>query len=208
MRSLLFVCNHNAGRSQMAHAFAERLAPDDLRVTSAGTAPARRVWPAVVEAMREIGLDLTARTPTRLIPEMQFRADWAVTLGCGEVCPYVPAAVEAWDVSDPAGQPLERVREIRDEVERRVEELLSERLELIRSDRTAHEVRLARLLPALVTEFDGSRDPAEIRSCADLVLETFSTAEVRTYVPVLAERRTRACLRAEGCDPWLSGAPS
>ena len=143
MRYVLFVCNHNAGRSQMAQAFFERLAPDDFRAESAGAEPAQAVWPEVVEAMREVGIDLTAE-PKKLTTEMQLHADWAVTMGCGDACPFVPTVVEDWDLPDPAGRPIEDVREIRDEIERRVEELITDRAEQIRADRTAHESRLAR----------------------------------------------------------------
>src|ERR1700688_2733675 len=97
IRYVLFVCNHNAGRSQMAQAFFERYGPQDVRAESAGTEPASEVWPSVVEAMREVGLDLAERKPKRLTLEMQLHADWAVTMGCGNACPYVATKVEAWD---------------------------------------------------------------------------------------------------------------
>ncbi len=90
MRYVLFVCNHNAGRSQMAQAFFERHAPADVRAESAGTAPATEIWPVVVEAMREVGVDIAGRKPKKLLREMQLHADWAVTMGCGDACPYVP----------------------------------------------------------------------------------------------------------------------
>src|ERR1035441_708301 len=104
IRYLLFVCNHNAGRSQMAQAFFERYGPPEVRAESAGTEPASEVWPAVVEAMREVDLDLAGRKPKRLTLEMQLHADWAVTMGCGDACPYVATKVEAWDIPDPADQ--------------------------------------------------------------------------------------------------------
>src|SRR5947207_1265079 len=81
---------------------------------SAGTAPAQRVWPVVVEAMREVGIDLGGVRPKKLLREMQLHADWAVTMGCGDACPYVPTMVEAWDIPDPAGLALNEVRAIRD----------------------------------------------------------------------------------------------
>ncbi|HTU80073.1 MAG TPA: arsenate reductase ArsC [Solirubrobacteraceae bacterium] len=124
-RRVLFVCNHNAGRSQMAHAFFERDCPDGVRAESAGTQPAGAIWPPVVQVMREIGLDLSGRTPKRLTAEMQRRADLAVTMGCRDACPYVPCIVEEWDVPDPAGKPLEEVRAIRQQIRQRVRELIA-----------------------------------------------------------------------------------
>jgi arsenate reductase len=199
MKYVLFVCNHNAGRSQMAQAFFERHAPPDVRAESAGTTPARQVWPEVVEAMAEVGIDLSQRRPKRLLREMQLHADWAVTMGCGDACPYVPTTVEAWDIPDPAGRPLEDVRVIRDTIETRVRGLVEERLDAIRSDPTAHQLRLARLLPALVKQFDGVRTPDEIRACADAVLSDYATAPVRSFAMTLAHRHTVECLREEHC---------
>jgi arsenate reductase len=133
MRYVLFVCTHNAGRSQMAQAFFKRHAPDDVRAESAGQQPAKRVWPEVVQVMREVGIDLSERRPQKLTVEMQLRADWAITLACGATCPYVPATVEDWDIPDPAGQPIEQVRATRDAVEARVKVLIDQRLDVIRS---------------------------------------------------------------------------
>jgi protein-tyrosine-phosphatase len=124
MRTVLFVCHHNAGRSQMAAAFFERAARGGWRAVSAGSTPTERVWPLVVDAMREVGVDLADRRPQLLTRVIQDTADVAVTMGCGDACPYVRGPVEAWDVPDPAGVPLERVREIRDELERRVGDLV------------------------------------------------------------------------------------
>lgn len=201
MKYVLFVCNHNAGRSQMAQALFDRHAPDDVRAESAGSAPAKQLWPNVVEAMRELGVDLSGRRPKKLTVEMQLHADWAVTMGCGDACPYVPTRVEDWDIPDPADQPLDVVRGIRDEIERRVEELISARLPDIRSDSTAHELRLARLLPDLAREFHGQRTDQEIRACADLILADYQEAPVRSFVMTIAHKRTRQCLAAERCDP-------
>jgi protein-tyrosine-phosphatase len=120
VKYVLFICTHNAGRSQMAQAFFERHAPADMRAESAGSEPRREgFWPAVVEAMAEVGFDLSNRRPKKLSVEMQLHADWAVTLACGAPCPYVPATVEDWDIPDPAGRPLEEVRAIRDTIEAR-----------------------------------------------------------------------------------------
>lgn len=139
MRYVLFVCTHNAGRSQMAEAFFERHAPLDISAESAGSQPAREVWPEVVEVMREVDIELAGRRPKKLTTEMQLHADWAVTMGCGDICPYVPTMVEDWDVPDPAGLPIEEVRAIRDEIEARVRDLADERLHAIRTDPTAHQ---------------------------------------------------------------------
>ena len=120
MKYVLFVCTHNAGRSQMAQALFERYAPERLSGESAGSDPARQVWPEVVEVMREIGIDLSGNKPKRLTVEMQLHADWAVTMGCGDVCPYVPTRVDDWDIPDPAGRPIDEVREIRDLIDERI----------------------------------------------------------------------------------------
>lgn len=126
---VLFVCVRNAGRSQMAAALMEDLAGDRVRVRSAGTQPAGEVHPAVVEAMREVGIDLAERKPTRLLEKSLREADVVVTMGCGDQCPYVPGTrYEDWDLPDPAGRRPEEVRGIRDEIRRRVEALL-ERLD-------------------------------------------------------------------------------
>jgi arsenate reductase len=201
MKYVLFVCNHNAGRSQMAHAFFTRHAPADVRAESAGSAPAKEVWPEVAEVMAEVGIDLSGRRPKRLMVEMQLHADWAVTMGCGDACPYVPTRVEDWDIQDPAHQPIEVVREIRDDVERRVRELIDVRLDAIRSDRTGHQLRLVKLLPSLIPEFEDVRTPEEIRACADTILADYDDAPVRSFVLPIVQKRARKCLRAEVCDP-------
>ena len=200
MKYVLFVCNHNAGRSQMAQAFFERHAPGDIRAESAGSTPAREVWPTVVEAMAEVGLDLSGRKPKRLLREMQLHADWAVTMGCGDACPYVPTTVEVWDIPDPADRPLEEVRVIRDTIEAQVRELVEQRLDAIRSDRTAHQLRLQHLLPPLAKEFEAVRSAGEIRACADAILDRYDDVEVRSHIITLAHRQTRECLRQQHCD--------
>ncbi len=200
MKFVLFVCNHNAGRSQMAEAFFERFGPDDVRARSAGSSPATALWPTVIEAMAEVGLDLSERRPRKLLREMQLQADWAVTMGCGDVCPYVPTTVEAWDIPDPAGLPLTEVRTIRDEIERRVRELATTKIDQIRSDPTAHRWRLRNLLPKLAEEFEGVHTPEEIRACADVILSRYDDQPIRSFALVLAERRARECLRSETCD--------
>jgi arsenate reductase len=200
LRYVLFVCNHNAGRSQMAQAFLERYGPDDVRAESAGTEPSREIWPPVVEVMREVGVDLERRKPEKLTLEMQLHADWAITMGCGDACPYVASTVEAWDIPDPAGRPIEQVRAIREGIEARIKELIADRLDAIRTDRTAHELRLTRLLPALAREFGDTKPADEIRACADAVLERFDGARVRSHIMTLAHRQTRECLRRDTCD--------
>jgi protein-tyrosine-phosphatase len=125
--SVLFVCVHNAGRSQMAAGFLTHLAGDDVEVRSAGTAPADAVNPAVVEAMREVGVDLSAETPKVLTAEAVQTSDYVITMGCGDECPFFPGRTYLdWVLADPAGQGVEAVRPIRDEVRRRVEGLLEQ----------------------------------------------------------------------------------
>jgi arsenate reductase len=199
VKYVLFVCTHNAGRSQMAQAFFERYAPDDVRAESAGQEPAAAPWPEVVEAMSEVGIDISKRRPKKLDLEMQLHADWAVTLACSGTCPYVPGVVEEWDVDDPHGKPMDEVRAIRDEIERRVVELVENKLDAIRHDSTSHQLRLQRLLPQLVDEFEGVREPEQIRACADKVLENYGEAPVRSFVLTLAYREARDCLREEEC---------
>jgi protein-tyrosine-phosphatase len=200
MKRVLFVCNHNAGRSQIAQAFFDRHAPDDIRAESAGTSPARRVWPEVVEAMAEVGIDLSRRRPTRLTREMQLHADWAATMGCGDACPFVPTTVESWDIPDPAGRPIADVRAIRDGIEARVRDLVDHRIGAIRADRTAHQLRLQALLRQLGDEFCDTHEAEDIRACADAVLSKFDDAPIRSHVQTLAYRQTRDCLRRESCD--------
>ena len=204
MKYVLFVCTHNAGRSQMAQALFERHAPPDIRAESAGQEPAKQVWPEVVEAMREIGVVLSERRPQKLTVEMQLHADWAITLACGAQCPFVPSTVEDWDIPDPAGKSVEEVRAILKVVEARVKELIEHRLDAIRADHTAHQMRLARLLPDLVKEFSGVRSDGEIRACADAILADYSDVPVRSFVMTIAHRRTRECLAAEQCDALVT----
>jgi protein-tyrosine-phosphatase len=199
MKYVLFVCTHNAGRSQIAQAFFDRDAPSDIRAESAGEEPAAAIWPNVVEAMREVGIDISHRRPKKLDLEMQLHADWAITLHCKASCPFVLSQVEDWEVDDPAGQPLERVREIRDEVEHRVRDFVETRLGDVRSDETAHRLRLQKLIPSLVEEFGDEKPAEEIRACADAVLAEFADVPVRSFVLTLAHRRARECLRDGSC---------
>ncbi|WP_030871187.1 arsenate reductase ArsC [Streptomyces sp. NRRL S-37] len=125
--SVLFVCVHNAGRSQMAAAFLTHLGADRVQVRSAGSAPADTVNPAVVEAMKEAGIDISAETPKVLTTEAVRDSDVVITMGCGDACPYFPGKRYLdWQLEDPAGQGVAAVRPIRDEIERRVRGLLTE----------------------------------------------------------------------------------
>jgi arsenate reductase len=127
MARVLFVCLHNAGRSQMSEALFRRAAEGPHEARSAGTTPADRVHPEVVEAMDELGIDLGGRTPRRLAREDAEWADVVVTMGCGDECPYIPGKRYVdWDLEDPKGQSLEAVRETRDEIGRRVRALVAE----------------------------------------------------------------------------------
>jgi arsenate reductase len=127
MARVLFVCLHNAGRSQMSKALFERAAAGRHQADSAGTTPAERVHPEVVEAMAELGVDLSEARPRRLERDMAEWADVVVTMGCGDECPYVPGKRYLdWDLPDPKGLPLEEVRAIRDEIAGRVEALADE----------------------------------------------------------------------------------
>jgi arsenate reductase len=128
MKKVVFACVHNAGRSQMAAAFFNRLA-DHRRAyaVSAGTEPAERVHLEVVTVMHEAGIDLAGAEPRRLTEELAKDTDLLITMGCGEACPFVPRArLEDWPVEDPKGRPIERIREIRDEIRRRVARLVVE----------------------------------------------------------------------------------
>jgi arsenate reductase (thioredoxin) len=195
MKYVLFVCTQNAGRSQMAQAFFEKHGPADVRAESAGAEPAEEVHPMVVEAMREVGIELGGRRPKKLTLEMQLHADWAITLACGAKCPYVPSVVEDWDVGDPAGQPIEEVRRIRDDIRDRVDDLATNRIESIREDRRQHMMRMARLVPGLVDEFRGRLTDEEIRSIADEILDSYDDVPVRSFVMTLANRKAREMLR-------------
>lgn len=146
MASVLFVCLQNAGRSQMSAALFELVAEGRHRALSAGTTPAERVHPEVVEAMREIGLDLAGRTPKLLTRELAEQADVVVTMGCGDACPYIPGKRYIdWELPDPSGRPMPHVRATRDEIERLVQALVSELdatdLAVRRNSSVAHSTR-------------------------------------------------------------------
>ena len=127
MARVLFVCLHNAGRSQMSAALLEREAQGRHEADSAGTTPAERVHPEVVDVMRELGIDLSGHTPRKLTTEAAERADVVVTMGCGDECPYIPGKRYLdWELDDPKGQPLADVRRTRDQIASRVRALMEE----------------------------------------------------------------------------------
>jgi len=130
MKTILFVCVHNSGRSQMAEAFFNQLAKGKAQALSAGTQPADKVNPLVVEAMKEIGIDISGNKPKALTIEMVEKADRMITMGCGAeagaVCPASFIETEDWALEDPKGKSLEQVRKIREEIKKRVTRLLSE----------------------------------------------------------------------------------
>jgi arsenate reductase (thioredoxin) len=126
MPEVLFVCVHNAGRSQMAAALLEREAPGRVRVISAGSEPADELNPAVVEAMREVGIDISAERPKKLEDGMVRESDVVITMGCGDACPVYPGKrYEDWDLENPSGKDLATVRRIRDQIRDRVERLVT-----------------------------------------------------------------------------------
>ena len=134
MAKVLFVCLHNAGRSQMSKALFDRLAGDGHTAQSSGTQPGERVHPEVVEVLKEIGIDISDEVPKKLTQEQAEWADVVVTMGCGDDCPYIPGKRYLdWDLVDPKGRPVEEVRRIRDEIERRVRELAAELSHMSRS---------------------------------------------------------------------------
>ena len=128
MKKVLFVCVHNAGRSQMAEALFNLIANNGVRAESAGTKPASEVNPVVVQAMAEVGIDISTNRPRLLTFEMIEDSERVITMGCGveESCPASFVPTEDWELDDPAGQPIEKVRQIRDEIKARVEGLLGE----------------------------------------------------------------------------------
>ena len=130
MARVLFVCRQNAGRSQMSQALFERAAGGRHESRSAGTAPADHVHPEVAEVMRDLGIDLSGCVPQRLSDDLAQWADVVVTMGCGDECPFIPGKRYIdWELEDPAGQELEAVREIRDDIDRRVHALLRKDLD-------------------------------------------------------------------------------
>ncbi len=124
--TVLFVCVHNAGRSQMAAGWLQRLAGDRVEVLSAGSEPADQVNPVAVAAMAEVGIDITSADPKILTTEAVQHSDVVITMGCGDACPFFPGKrYEDWKLDDPAGAEIDAVRPIRDEIKRRIEELIA-----------------------------------------------------------------------------------
>jgi arsenate reductase len=124
--TVLFVCVHNAGRSQMAAGWLRHLAGERVQVLSAGSAPAESVNPAAVEAMAEVGIDIATQQPKLLSDAAVQESDVVITMGCGDACPFYPGKrYEDWELDDPAGQGIEAVRPIRDDIKRRVEDLIA-----------------------------------------------------------------------------------
>jgi protein-tyrosine-phosphatase len=199
MKYVLFVCTHNAGRSQIAQALFEALRARRLpRRVGRGGAGNRDL------AERDRG-DARDRDRHRRPPTEEARSRDAATRRLGDHAalqgrlPLRRRRVEDWDVDDPAEQPLAEVRRVRDELDERVREFVETRLDRVRADRTAHQIRLARLLPALAEEFEATKSPEEIRACADAILADYDEAPVRSFILTLAHRRTRECLREETC---------
>lgn len=127
--TVLFVCVHNAGRSQMAAGFLASIAGDRIDVRSAGSEPGDRINPVAVEAMREVGIDITGEQPKLLTVDSVQQADVVITMGCGDTCPFYPGKrYEDWELTDPAGQPIEVVRTVRDDIKARVLALVGELL--------------------------------------------------------------------------------
>ncbi|PSK67631.1 Glutaredoxin arsenate reductase [Micromonospora sp. MH33] len=125
--TVLFVCVHNAGRSQMAAGWLRHVAGDTIEVRSAGSEPATQINPVAVEAMREVGIDITDQTPARLTWDAAEASDVIITMGCGDACPVFPGKrYEDWKLTDPAGQPLDVVRQIRDDIKAQVGALVAE----------------------------------------------------------------------------------
>jgi arsenate reductase (thioredoxin) len=127
--TVLFVCVHNAGRSQMAAGWLTQLAGDRVEVRSAGSEPADQINPVAVDAMREVGIDITAEKPKMITTDTVSHADVVITMGCGDTCPYFPGKrYEDWELIDPAGQSIEIVRQVRDEIRDRIKTLVEELL--------------------------------------------------------------------------------
>jgi arsenate reductase len=127
MATILFVCLHNAGRSQMSQALFEHAADGRHTALSAGTTPAEHVHPEVIEVMRELGIDLAGRRPQLLTRELAEQADVVVTMGCGDTCPYIPGKrCIDWDLADPKGQPLREIRATRDDIQQKITALAAE----------------------------------------------------------------------------------
>jgi len=129
MKTVIFICTHNAGRSLMAEAFFNHMAQGNGKALSAGSQPADKVNPVATQAMNEVSLDISHKKPTLLTPEMMEGLDRAITMGCADACPATTIETENWEVGDPKGVPIERVREIRDDIKAKVANLIKEIVE-------------------------------------------------------------------------------
>jgi hypothetical protein len=200
MKYVLFVCNHNAGRSQMAQAFFERHAPEDIRAESAGSTPAKDL--AGRDRGDERDRDRSLRAPAAAaLPRGAAARRLGGDDGLRRRLPL--RSDDGRGLGDPRPPRAGRSRRcgpIRDAIEARVRELVETELDVIRTDRTAHQMRLIQLLPGLAKEFEGQRSDGEIRACADAVLSRFEDVPIRSHVMTLAHRKTRECLAAEHCS--------
>jgi arsenate reductase len=205
MNTVIFACVHNAGRSQMAAAWFNALADAaKARAISAGTEPGARVHPEVLEAMREVGMDLSGSLPQRLTGDLALGARLLVTMGCGEACPVVPGLKrEDWPLEDPKGKSLDRVREIRDEVRRRVETLLVREgwrrsVTTIRPARTEDRARVGELLSKEGLPLDGVEDHFAAFVVAEDAGEIVGAAGLEVHGDVGLLRSVVVAPRAKG----------
>ncbi len=202
MRYVLFICTQNAGRSQMAEAFFNSLAPPDLRAESAGQLPGRGGTSRGRRGDGRGRLRPLGRVPKKLTVEMQLHADWASRSPAADRAPTCPRPSKTGTSPDPAGKPSRRFARSVTISARRVEQLLVHHADDIRADRTAHEERLVSLLPRLDREFGGMRTREEIRACAGCGPQPLRRRAGPDPVLTLAERRATACLRADLCTSW------
>jgi protein-tyrosine-phosphatase/sugar phosphate isomerase/epimerase len=199
MAAALFVCRQNAGRSQMSAALFEQAAGGRHRALSAGTAPADRVHPEVVEVMRELGVDLTDRVPRRLTRELAEQADVVVTMGCGDECPYIPGKRYVdWELEDPAGRAVDVVRAIRDDIGRRVRDLAAE-LDAGGASGPALSVQLYSVRAQLAVDLPGS-----LARLADTGLRRVEPFDLTADPRALREALTASGLRAPSAHASLS----
>jgi len=198
MGTVVFACVHNAGRSQMAAAWFNQLAPPGLRAVSAGTRPADQVHPEVVQAMAEAGIDLARVRPKSLTDELAAEAALLVTMGCGEDCPTVAVPRQEWPVADPAGRPLDQVRAIRDELRERVVALLAE-LDDPAADQdlgAGERAVVHRVLRALQARFGPLLGAGRVERVVREEVRRLRGGQARVFLDVLVERHARERLRA------------
>jgi protein-tyrosine-phosphatase/sugar phosphate isomerase/epimerase len=199
MATALFVCRQNAGRSQMSAALFERAAGEHHRALSAGTTPADRVHPEVVEVMRELGVDLADRVPRRLTRELAEQADVVVTMGCGDECPYIPGKRYVdWELEDPAGLAIDQVRAIRDDIGRRVRDLAAE-LDAAGASGPALSVQLYSVRAQLAVDL-----PGPLARLADTGLRNVEPFDLTADPRALREALTANGLSAPSAHASLS----